>query len=195
MSNNKKYFSLSLLAILAYCGISVFFIMASKNIVDFVCVNAITDHPLLLLNSTLRFNSEQNANSIKEWFGWYQPEPWGTWSSGERSYLYAKVDKVEGGDVCLLIHGQSILSKGHSRNRFKIFLNGKYVAEFIQTLEQPSAEGRVRIPAATIQAYNGNLALKLSSLDPISPSSSGQSTDTRILGFGVIDLQLVHCDP
>ena len=193
MFNNKSYFIISLISVLAYFCVSVFFIVASKDIVDVICINAITDHPYLSLNSTLRFDSEHNANSIKQWFGWHQPEPWGTWSNGERSYLYVKVDKAEDADVCLLIHGQSILTKSHPRNRFKVYLNGKYAAEFTQTLEQPSAEGRVRIPAAAIKAHNGNLALKLSSLDPASPSSTGQSTDTRILGFGIIDLQLIHC--
>lgn len=162
--------------------------------VDYVCENAITDYIHLLPNSVFRFNSNSNASLIKEWFGWYQPEPWGTWSNGERSYIYLNVDKVESDDACLLINGQSVLSEKHPRNRFRIFLNGKYAAQFTQTLERPNTSGYVHIPIATIKAANnGNLTLKLSSLDPISPSSLSKGADTRVLGFGITDLQLVQC--
>jgi len=196
MSNGKMYFSLVVVVILIYSSISIFFIRASKNIVDTTCENALVDYLHLSLNDVLRFDSEHNAKHIGRWFGWYSPESWGTWSNGGPSFLYLNVEKAEGSDVCLLINGWSALSKKHPRSRVKITVNGSYVGKFTQTLENPSVNTYIRIPYSAIKtSSNGNLVIKLLSLDPSSPFSSGENPDTRILGFGITSLQLVHCGP
>lgn len=196
MYNKKIYFSLTVVVILAYLATSIFFIRTSRNIVDTTCENALVDHLHLPMNDVLRLDSEHNSKLIHQWFGWYTPESWGTWSNGGPSFLYLNIDKTVGGDACLVINGWSVLSAKHPRNRVKVFLNGNDIGSVTQTLRDPNASGYARIPYSAIAATaEGNLVLKLQSLDPTSPASSLGAPDTRILGLGIASLQLVRCSP
>lgn len=194
MSNGKIYFSVAILVILVYLSISFFFIRTSKNIVDTTYANAAVDHLHLSMNDIFRLDSEHNSKFISQWFGWYAPESWGTWSNGGPSFLYLTIEKTAGADACLVINGQSVLSEMHPRNRVNVFLDGSRIGSFTQTLQDPSAKGYARIPYTAITAApSGNLVLKLQSLDPASPASSIGTSDIRILGIGITSLQLVHC--
>jgi hypothetical protein len=196
MYKKKIHFSLAVLVVLAYSAISIFFIRTSKNIVDTTCESALVDYLHLPLNEVLRLDSDHNAKLVSQWFGWYKPESWGTWSSGDSSFLYLNIDKTADTDTCLVIGGWSVLSKKHPENRVKVFVGRSVVGNFTQNLENPNATGYVRIPhSAVTAAPNGNLVLKLQSLDPTSPASALGAPDTRVLGFGIASLQLVQCSP
>jgi hypothetical protein len=194
MFERRLHLGLSLIVVIIYACISVIFVGSSKNIVDSTCENAQVDYLHLPLNEEVHLDSAHNSQYARQWFGWYDPEPWGMWSRGGSAFLYVNASGPTSGDLCILISGRSSLSAKHPKNRTRIFIGGQYIGEFVQTLEQPNVKGSIHIPRSAFEAApNGNVVLKLTSSDATSPSWTGLNSDTRVLGFGLSSLQLVQC--
>lgn len=112
--------------------------------------------------------------------GWGEIEEFGVWSIQEYAELGFKLEGEKNGKYSVILHGRAYLPQERKSTEIKLFVNDKFISNFIFTKPQ----AKIFIP---IQAQDGiqNIRIKLQVIDPISPKSEGMSLDQRRLGFGL----------
>lgn len=79
------------------------------------------------LDKQISFSAKYINSNLQLLSGWYQKEPWGVWSRGEKSKLAVKVDRDR------LPNGISMTIKARvfgNKSKTKILINGKVLGEY-----------------------------------------------------------------
>jgi Family of unknown function (DUF6311) len=138
-----------------------------------------------------RISFTSNGTGQKySFYGWLDPEPWGTWSDGETSLILLKLSSLPKNDVELLIEGHALLAEKHPSQEIDIFVNKHYVATLKYDQQSNSGVRAVNIPKLLVLENNGRLLIKFNYRNPQSPAELGLSSDTRRIGLGIVSLKL-----
>jgi polysaccharide pyruvyl transferase WcaK-like protein len=120
--------------------------------------------------------------------GWSQPEPWGTWTDGDRAVLRLPLTQVPRGPVNVVLEADAFIRPDHPVLRVSVSCEQTVVAELL--IDTPdSTTYSVSIPER-LTADKGALTLSLNIDNAKSPRDFGESTDVRRLGLGVRRLRL-----
>lgn len=154
------------------------------------------DHPLLdyhrnqypiTFDAPLIFNSWNNPPILT---GWFAPEEWGTWSSGETSFMHLVMQSTPKKDLELLIGSQAFLAPNHPTQEVEIIVNGEKVGTLKYSLEFNGGVRKITIPKALVLKDKGDLFIQFRIKNPKSPAELGLSADSRKLGIGLMTLEL-----
>lgn len=120
--------------------------------------------------------------------GWSQPEPWGTWTDGDRAVLRLPLAQVPRGAVDIALEANAFLGPGHPELRVSMSCGQTVVAEWVIAASDVATYS-ASIPER-LTADQGVLTLSLNIENPKSPRELGESSDDRRLGLGVRRLRL-----
>jgi hypothetical protein len=127
-------------------------------------------------------------------YGWSHPEPWGTWSDGDTSYILLALSNLPKNDVSLLIEGETFLADKHPSQEIDILVNKQYVATLRYDQQSNNGVRMVQIPKRLLLENNGRLLIRFNFKNPKSPAELGLSSDARRLGLGIVSLELKPTD-
>ncbi len=118
--------------------------------------------------------------------GWSPGEPWGTWSSGDRSTLELLAPPSA---RKLRITASAFLGGKHTKSVSSVSINGAEptLIEFGPTSPQPSVF-TFDLPANNKAQV---IAVEILHKNPVSPADAGVSADTRELSIGMIGLEVL----
>ena len=120
--------------------------------------------------------------------GWSQPEPWGTWTDGDRAVLRLPLTQVPRGPVEIVMEADGFIRPDHPELRVSVLCDQTVVAEWVVATTDPATYA-ASIPER-LTADKGALTLTLAIDNAKSPRDLGESTDVRRLGLGVRRLRL-----
>ena len=123
--------------------------------------------------------------------GWSGPEAWGVWIDGRNAKLGislsgAKVKTPLSLSVQCLAH----TTVSNPEQQVAVTLDGQRVALWTWKFGAPDGDVNLRtlvIPAALIEGRE-RIVLFFDVSSPISPAATGASEDSRLLGFGLIQI-------
>jgi hypothetical protein len=122
--------------------------------------------------------------------GWWQAEPWGTWSKGNGE-LTLRLSSPPATDLLLSVDGHAFVEPVKSDSQVTVIANEKEVAVWHFGQGEGIKTVSARIPLAALQ-QDGLLRLRFVSKDMTSPHRAGVSPDQRELGFGLKSLTLAE---
>ena len=120
--------------------------------------------------------------------GWSQPEPWGTWTDGDRVVLRLPLTQVPRGPVDITLEANAFIGPDRPALRVSLSCNQTVVAEWVIAASDVATYS-ASIPER-LTADQGALTLSLNIENPKSPRELGESSDDRRLGLGVRRLRL-----
>jgi hypothetical protein len=141
----------------------------------------------IVSGETVGFGSEGTAAPYMLG-GWSQPEPWGTWTDGERAVLRLPLMQVPRGPVEIALEAEAFIRPDHPQLRVSVLCEQAVVAEW--DISTPDAATYAASIPERLTADKGALTLALAIDNPKSPRDLEESTDVRRLGLGVRWLRL-----
>ena len=120
--------------------------------------------------------------------GWWQAEPWGTWSKGDGE-VTLRLSPPPATDLQLSVDGRAFVETARSSSQVTVIANDREVAVWNFGQAEGVKNVSARIPLGALR-QDGLLKLRFVSKDVTSPSQMGVSTDQRALGFGLTSLTL-----
>lgn len=128
--------------------------------------------------------------------GWSSPESWGgTWSCAPEACLLVKPARLLEGDADLLINGHAFLCDARSNQTVLVSVNGEPVGELHFSRGKNQMTRTVRIPHALLEKNNGLLSVLFRFPDASSPVQNGLGHDSRLLGLGLMSVDLKPTAP
>jgi phosphoglycerol transferase len=121
--------------------------------------------------------------------GWFEPEPWGTWTSGTGARLRMPLPERASGPLTLSLDTRALVGPKVPKRKLLIEANGQIVGEAVYSQELPAQIVRIEVPEALI-AMDRILDLHFSVSPEASPLSAGVSVDGRSLGIGLSSLTI-----
>jgi hypothetical protein len=159
---------------------------SNATLVDYVCAS--DTNSLFSLGIAIKPNTPVKPSYLAE--GWSQPGPSGVWSDGKKAILKIKLkDGAPQSAVALTLTMGGFLTESYRHQRVEISAGGTrfgtYSFEF----------GRVTEPVTVILApsvfdADGAVDVVLTLPDAVSPQSLNLGEDTRLLGIGLISLEV-----
>lgn len=119
--------------------------------------------------------------------GWSWPEPWGTWSDGERATLNFHFGKAPDRALKLEVMARGLVHRSHPETRVNVIVNGNRQASWVLASCR-FTKLATKIPAE--QLSNGSCLITFEITSPVSPAKLGLSADQRNLGIGIARLVL-----
>lgn len=139
------------------------------------------------LSRTLRFSTGGDGEEFLG-DGWWQTEPWGTWSKGDGEVIL-RVAAPPVADLLLSVDGRAFVGPARPFSQVTVIANDTEVAIWNFGHAEGVKNVSARIPLGALR-QNGLLNLRFVSKDVTSPSQAGVSTDQRALGLGLTSLTL-----
>jgi hypothetical protein len=137
------------------------------------------------MGTPIQFDDKGNAPDYTVQ-GFSVPEPWGTWTEGNRAVLAFRLNPAPHRDLNLTLANYAYVLPKHPLQRVEVVVNG----HSLQTLSyvQPGAvETRlVKIPKAVAMERGGAVTIELLLPDAVTPSELGEPADLRRLALGMI---------
>lgn len=116
--------------------------------------------------------------------GWSTPEPWGTWSNGQKSKLVLPLPKET--PKILRLQVNPLVSKIHPKQEFTVNINGIAAGRF--RLKSPGVQDiLITIPPKSLTP--GFIEIDFVFDDATSPNLIGLGTDNRKLAIGLVSAQ------
>lgn len=134
-----------------------------------------------------------DAENIKKYvlFGLRKAESWGAWSTGNRIAVLLRLSNTEDRPLDLLITGHAFLErKRPPRQLVKVYANGLQAGILVYDEADQWKLKTIRIPAGTVAMPDGHLLLEFKIDKPVSPAEHSLNMDGRLLGLGLISLQV-----
>jgi hypothetical protein len=148
-----------------------------------------TETPPYRWGEVLRFGEKGNAHPYKAG-GWSTPEDQITWTDGNRAELVLPAKSPQG-PVRLRLYTGAYLSPGKvDRQRVRISINRRFVAEL--TISRPGFRALEEVVPGDFFADQGRTVLTFDLPDSVSPKSIGDGQDLRQLGIAVSWLSLAE---
>ena len=118
--------------------------------------------------------------------GWYAREDWGVWGRDAVQEFRFAMESYSGGYATVHLGLQCFIPPGVNHQNIEILANGYFLGNFdlrggLQTI-------RLRFPPSCIG--NGDILLQFQQENPFSPSAFGTSLDTRVLGIGIVSIDI-----
>jgi len=131
-------------------------------------------------------NHEQNPYALT---GWSNPELYQQWTEGSMASLSFRLEEAPRKDLVFRLQGFGYLGNGKIPYQVvTVVVNSVPLAKWMVNEEKKWYE--VTVPADIIKDTRVNIVLSIS--NPMSPSASGDSDDTRKLGIGVCRIILAE---
>lgn len=137
------------------------------------------------------FSHPEDARYLAQ--GWSQPENWGVWSAAKSAELTFDLPQPASGALRLDVEAQAFLPTVEGSLAVPVEVEGHPVAEWLFSHVNPSDRARrsLWIPA-DIAAGKTHLTVSFRLDGAKSPQAFGLSTDTRLLGIGLLRAVLVR---
>ncbi|MDR7153757.1 hypothetical protein J2W40_000554 [Sphingobium xenophagum] len=116
--------------------------------------------------------------------GWYAREDWGVWGRESVQQVRFAMEDYRGGYATVHLALQCFLPPEIVQQNVDILANGYFLGNFDLRGEKQIVS--LRLPASCVG--DGNILLQIQHESPVSPASAGVSSDTRILGVGLVSL-------
>lgn len=124
--------------------------------------------------------------------GWSGPEPWGTWSLGDRALLSVDphaVSRFEDGAI-LRIHAKILVNLQHPVQRVIVTVNGKQAASYLGKYPANQLTMDIPITAADVRGRQP-VSVVFDLPDATSPAAIGMGNDTRQLALGLVEAKVL----
>ncbi len=143
--------------------------------------------PFLPRNSVVRFDTIAPGQFFLG-AGWWPQEDWGVWGKGESQSLRFCLDQsYVGGYVDAALTLRAFIPPDRPMPKLQIVANGYLLGSY--ALRGAEQRLKVRIPPACIG--DGNIFLHLHFKDAAIPAAVIDSIDERMLGIGLIELEIL----
>jgi hypothetical protein len=127
--------------------------------------------------------------------GWASPEDWGRWSQGKEARIVMRISGYIGQELALnLTYSRALWSQKQPCQKVAITGNGYAIATQEICMADDGGAPRIhryRLPVGSVSA-DGLLEIRIKTPDAITPKHLGISDDTRLLGVGLMTLQIVE---
>jgi len=135
----------------------------------------------------------RNSGDPRPFFGggWSEPEPWGTWTTGDTAELRLQPSGWQGEALDLIILARAFVTPSYPTQTVEVLANG-YSTGRVVLDSSKEEEKRLRLPDAIKPGEP--LVLTFRMLAARSPAELGLSNDTRYLGIGVASLTITATD-
>ncbi len=127
-----------------------------------------------------------NTDNLALGRGWSEPESWGVWSDGKVATLRLPLPEGAGRDLRLRVLAHAFSRTG--RQDVRVLVGDREVARWSFGSQQSSESREAVIPAALAPA-GGVIEITFEIANPGPPVNS---VDTRNLGLGLVDFELVR---
>jgi hypothetical protein len=117
--------------------------------------------------------------------GWSGPEPWGTWTEGDKATILIPLPKS--GAVRAITLEMTAYAGSSRTQGLRISHDGNLLWQGRLPGGKTSA---IRVPLESITATSGVVQLDLHIERPQSPKANGESADARLLGIGLMAVTL-----
>ncbi len=148
------------------------------------------DFPSIELGRDFRFG-EDDAGTIYALAGWSEPGNHAVWSVGTSVVLIFHVAAVSN-DLHIALQVMPYLPAAFPRLGVDVRVDGQPLAHWEFERGKPPPATVISVPAASLRAQNGNVALRLNFDQPRSPFQSGESTDTREIALLLQGMELTQ---
>jgi hypothetical protein len=123
--------------------------------------------------------------------GWSQAEDWGVWSNGPIAKVQLTDTALAGKEnVALVIEARGFVTHGQPTQRVRVRVNGVDAGELL--LGSDITSRSLQVPAAALKL--SLFQIELVPETPMSPATTGTSSDQRLLGVGLKSLQIKEHD-
>lgn len=114
--------------------------------------------------------------------GWYNPEPWGVWSSGSVAELAVSLPNADNEPLIFTATARGLAAGPSNSQRITVSAEGRVIATW-DVKEGPPAEYSATIPPRS--SSSAPILIELHIDHPVSPSEQGRGADPRQLGFAL----------
>jgi hypothetical protein len=130
----------------------------------------------------------RNGNGSKYLLsGWSQAEDWGVWSDGPIATMQLTDTVLAGKSSAeLVIEARGFVTQSQPTQRVRVRVNGADAGELLLGWDITSTT--LQVPAEALKS--SPLKIEMVPENPISPTTTGTSSDKRLLGVGLKSLQL-----
>lgn len=175
-------FSLTYIAIammVALIGVLAVSIPMSREVADASVVNYKVGDP------PIHFNDD----SVPGIPGWFAPDDWGMWGSGNAK-LQVQLQPVPAGAIDLTVDTMVKLSIYSNTRMMELFINGKPYDQYVYNGNKPTQLIGVTIPHAEVPA-DGKLILRFVVYPGATPTSKPGFFNDGAIGVGLRSLQIL----
>jgi hypothetical protein len=140
------------------------------------------------LGSAIRFCSGCNGlDQVGFLAGWWQNEPWGTWTNGQVADFIIQVPLLVREDLLLIARMRTLIDAGQPQ-QVDVSINDKMIKHW--TLDSIGLNERCAVIPASLAMLYQPMHVTFDVLHPVAPSTIGASTDDRLLGLGMEELHI-----
>lgn len=134
--------------------------------------------------TTSENSSDKYFEGLSE--GWGSKEAWGIWSIDSHAKLYMNISEKTESDLIMTLSMKAYALEDYQN--VTVYVNNSKVSDLSVKTDQLN-EYKVLIPK---ELYNKNSTMEVEFVieNPVSPFTRGESEDTRMLGIGLVSLQL-----
>ncbi|WEY37469.1 hypothetical protein [Paraburkholderia sp. SUR17] len=140
------------------------------------------------LDETFDFTTSQDGPRFLR-NGWEPPEKWGTWSIGDRdAAITVPLLPESRGPYKLVVKSIAFIDKAHPRQMVNVEVGGIQVAQWTFDNETPGGVNSIMVPSSAVSGNSMDVVFKTPGA--VSPKQIGSSVDPRVLGIGLISLNV-----
>ena len=132
-----------------------------------------------------------SESGITKLFGWSKNEPWGVWSDGQYADIFFRLPGIPVGGIDVNVGVQPYIPSDHPTQTAEVYVNDKLIDKWI--FDHASDSKRV-IHIDSKYLPDPDVVLAFRMLNPASPSILGHSSDNRLLGIGLRDIEITPND-
>lgn len=144
--------------------------------------------PEYRLGDLMEFKSNGKASQFLR-LGWYESEPWGTWTRGRDSELLLKIAEPLNVPLVMRANATTFFSPNQMEKTIEVYVNGKKIESWKYVPENNVMMHSAIIPGEFL-GRDGVIRIKFVSQETESPFHSGLSEDRRQLSLGLLNLSI-----
>lgn len=121
--------------------------------------------------------------------GWSVPERWGTWTTASQADVKIPVEGRPTSNVEVSITGRLYPAFEQRQQTIAVSVNGHDLGQMKSGLNDTDRSFKFEVPADVARSQSP-MDFVFNIQNPTSPHSIGQSSDTRMLGLGLVAIEL-----
>jgi hypothetical protein len=123
--------------------------------------------------------------------GWSGDETWGIWSDGEEANIRMLIDDCAAEGLTITLTLSAFVGEAHPEISMVAYANGQYIGQQkFENGEPLPKRVELTLPCNVVNERRGALDLRLRIEGAVSPQALGMSADGRVLGIGLIQLDV-----
>jgi hypothetical protein len=123
--------------------------------------------------------------------GWHAPESWGTWSRDSSAEIMWRLIRPPASELRIRIKGRIYPWYAAINQSVRVIVNGAHVATIERDFEGELSGGSFLVPASIALAKTP-MRIVFEIANPTAPRDIGESSDTRKLGLGLINIEIEY---